>query len=226
MTDPPQGSHEPGADDRPDAGASRVDPDRFPTQPTPSVPPSPAYGAGAAYPSPQYDPSTYGQTPAYGQTPPYVPGAPSQPYGQPGPAPAYGQPGYGQPQQYGGPYGLPQYPAPGQPYGPPPGAPAQKSKVGLIAVATAVLLLVIAGVVALVLSLQSKVLDPTAVERDVAAQFEQREGVAIDLDCGETMKVRQGATYTCKGKTADGETVTLTIAITDADTAAYTWTEP
>ena len=40
------------------------------------------------------------------------------------------------------------------------------------------------------------------------------------------MKVRPGATYTCPGRTADGESVTLNIAITDADTAAYTWTEP
>lgn len=229
MTYPPQGSDERGEDDRPGAGASRIDPDRFPTEPTPSVPPSadpdptrpyspnPAYGPGAAYPSPQYGPPAYGQAPSYG---------PSQPYGQPGQAPFGGTPGYGPPQQYGTPYGVPPYPAPGPQYGSAPQAPAAKSKVGLIALVTGVLLLVIAGVVVLLLSLQSKVLDASAVERDVAAQFEQREGVAIDLDCGDDMKVRPGATYTCTGRTADGESVTLKIAITDADTAAYTWTEP
>jgi hypothetical protein len=205
MTHPPQGSDERGEDDRPD---------RFPTEPAPSVPPSvdpdptrpyspnPAYGPGPAYPGPQYGPPAYGRPP----------------YG--------GGPGYGPPPQYGSPSGVPPYPAPGPQYGSAPGAPAQKSKVGLIALVTGVLLLVIAAVVVLLLSLQSKVLDASAVERDVAAQFEQREGVAIDLDCGDDMEVRSGATYTCTGRTADGEAVTLEIAITDADTAAYTWTEP
>ena len=54
------------------------------------------------------------------------------------------------------------------------------------------MLLVIAGVVVLVLALQSTVLDAAAVERDVAAQFEQREGVAIELDCPDDMKVEAG----------------------------------
>jgi len=64
------------------------------------------------------------------------------------------------------------------------------------------------------------------VERDVAAQFEEREGVAIDLSCDEEMRVRAGDTYECTGETADGEEVTLEITITDEDSAAYTWTEP
>ena len=232
MTNPPQGSDE-HPDDEP-AGASRPDPDRFPTAPTPTFPPSgpPGYGTGA---NPPYGTPSYGQpggqapfygppgaapytaTPGYGQAPQYA--QPSQ-YGQP---PQYAQSSqYGPSPQAGTPYGVPGY---GPPYGAPP-PPAQKSKVGLIAVVAAVALLVIVGVVVLVLSQQSTVLDPSAVERDVAAQFQQREGVAIDLDCGETMKVRSGATYTCKGRTADGESVTLKIAITDAKTAAYTWTEP
>jgi hypothetical protein len=91
---------------------------------------------------------------------------------------------------------------------------------------TAGLLVLIAGAVVLALSLSSTVLDRNAVERDVAAQFEEREGVAIDLDCAEEMKVESGATYECTGTTADGEDVALRIAITDEDTAAYTWTEP
>jgi hypothetical protein len=84
----------------------------------------------------------------------------------------------------------------------------------------------IALVVVLVMSLQSTVLDPAAVERDVAAQFQEREGVAVDLDCADDMEVVKGATYECSGTTADGESVTLRIAITDEDSAAYTWTEP
>jgi uncharacterized membrane protein len=105
-------------------------------------------------------------------------------------------------------------------------APARKSKVGLIAILTGVALLVIAGVVVVVLSLRSPVLDAASAERDVAAQFEQREGVAIDLHCPNDMKVKAGATYTCTGKTADGESVRIKLAITNAKTAAYTWTEP
>jgi hypothetical protein len=91
---------------------------------------------------------------------------------------------------------------------------------------TGIILLVIAGVVVLVLSLQTTVLDRAAVERDVAAQFEEREGVAIDLSCEEEMTVDSGSTYECTGTTADGEDVTLQIRIEDEDSAAYTWTEP
>jgi hypothetical protein len=101
-----------------------------------------------------------------------------------------------------------------------------KSRLGLIAGVTVGILVLIAVAVALVLSMSSTVLDRNAVQRDVAAQFEEREGVAIDLECAEEMKVTAGATYECTGTTADGEDVTLQIAITDEDTAAYTWTEP
>jgi len=196
----------PGSDDDQPAGDEPgAAQDRFPTQPTPSVEPQ--------------------RAPWQGPTPPYVQPAqqPYQPYGQPPqygqPGPAYGQPQYGQPQ-----YGQPQYGQP--PYGPPTGAPAQKSKVGLIAAITGITLLVLAGVVVLVLSLQSTVLDPAAVERDVAAQFEEREGVAIELSCPAEMTVESGSSYECTGTTADGEDVTLQIRIEDEDSAAYTWTEP
>lgn len=70
------------------------------------------------------------------------------------------------------------------------------------------------------------VLDRTAVERDVAAQFEQREGVAVDLDCAEEMTVEDGATYECAGVTADDEEITLRIEITDPEGVRYTWSEP
>jgi hypothetical protein len=97
---------------------------------------------------------------------------------------------------------------------------------GLIAAVTVGILVLIAGGVVLALSLSSSVLDRNAVERDVAAQFEEREGVAVELDCAEEMKVESGATYECTGTTADGEDVTLEIAISDEESAAYTWTEP
>src|SRR3712207_6915135 len=41
------------------------------------------------------------------------------------------------------------------------------------------------------------------------------EGVPIDLECAEEMKVEADATYECTGTTADGEDVTLRIAITE-----------
>ena len=201
MTFPPQDGDEHGPDDA--AGSSRVDPDRFVTEPAPTIPPYLPSG-------PSYTPS-----PGYGSYPPYGVAPPAQPYGQPWGTQAYGPPPYGQP-----PYGLP-----GQAF-PAPAGPPQKSKVGLIAFLTCVILVVIAAGVVLVMTLQSTVLDATSAERDVAAQFEQREGVAIDLTCPHDMEVRRGATYTCTGKTADGESVTLRLTITDAKTAAYTWTEP
>ncbi len=80
--------------------------------------------------------------------------------------------------------------------------------------------------VVLALTMSSTVLDRNAVQRDVAAQFEEREGVGIDLSCDDEMRVEEGATYVCTGTTADGEDVTLEIAVTDEDSAAYTWTEP
>jgi len=208
MTNPPQGSDEPGRE--PAGGAG---PDRNPTQPVPSYErpqqPGPAEG-------PPHGSTAYGQQP-YGQ--PQQPSSP--PYG----GPQYGQQPYGAPQQYGQalPYGQPAYGAPQ--YGQQPSAP-QKSRVGLIVGVTAGLLALIALVVVLVLTMSSTVLDRNAVQSDVAAQFEEREGVAVDLSCDDEMKVEEGATYECTGTTADGEDVTLQIAVTDEETAAYTWTEP
>jgi hypothetical protein len=203
----------------------------------------PAYG-GPGYGQPGWPPPGYGPPSgqaeygrhAYGQPGHGQPGYGQPGYGQPGYGqPGYGQPGYGQP-GYGQPPTGQQYGAPGQPYGPPyPGAPLHgapqhgappKSKAGLIAAVTAIVLALIAGAVVLIMSLQSTVLDPAAVERDVAAQFEERHGVAIDLSCAEEMEVDQGASYECTGVTADDEDVTLRITITDEETAAYTWTEP
>ena len=70
-----------------------------------------------------------------------------------------------------------------------------------------------------------EVLDPAAVERDIAAQFEQREGVAVELSCAEEMVLEIGASYSCTGTTAGGEDITLRITITGENPAAYTWSE-
>jgi hypothetical protein len=102
---------------------------------------------------------------------------------------------------------------------------ARKSRLRLfLGLVTLALLLVIAVVLANLLG--PTVLDARAVERDVAAQFEEREGVAIDLSCDEQMVLDSGRSYECTGVTADGEDVTLEITVTDENTAAYEWTEP
>ncbi|MCZ2839043.1 DUF4333 domain-containing protein [Modestobacter sp. VKM Ac-2985] len=67
-------------------------------------------------------------------------------------------------------------------------------------------------------------LDPAAVERAVAGQFEDREGIALDLSCAEELPVLDGATYSCAGRTADGEPVTLTLTLRGED-GDYTWSE-
>ena len=143
----------------------------------------------------------------------HPPAQPEQPpYGQPG---RYGAPGqYAQPGQYGvaGQYELPQ-------------APTRKSRVGVLIGAAALILALIAIGVVLAMHLGPTVLDRAAVERDVAAQFEQLEGVAVDLSCPQEMKVESGAEYRCTGTTADGEEVTIAIRITDERNGDYTWTE-
>ena len=195
MSNPPQGGPPPGE----------------PGRPQPQQPWSPQ--AGPQQPWPQ-QPGPWGPPspgPHGGPPPQYQP-PPGGPYGPPwGGQPAPGQPPYwvGSPQ-----YGQPQY---GQP-------PRRRSRRGLVAgiVVPAVLLLV---AVVLARLFADTVLDPERVEADVAAQFEQIEGVAIDLTCDDEMQVEQGADYECTGTTADGEEVTLRIVITDETDAAYTWEE-
>ncbi len=199
MTNPPHGDPPPGEPGRPDQPwPQQTGPQPpWPQQPGPWGPPAPGPYGGQP---------PYGQPPA-GQ-PPYWVGQPQ--YGQP----QYGQPQHGQP-QHGQPWGQP-------PYGPP--APPRRSRKGLVAgiVVPAVLLLV---TVVLARLFADTVLDTSAVEDDVAAQFEQIEGVAIELICDDEMQVEQGADYECTGTTADGEEVTLRIVITDETDASYTWEE-
>lgn len=174
--------------------------------------------------TPPHDGDREGGAPQPGSWPP--PTGPLQPprpepdsqYGRtwqpPGQQP-YGQPPYGQT-----PHAQPYYGAP---------QPARKSRAGLIALLVGGALVVAALAWALFAGddrgFGSVVLDPHAVERDVAEQFEHQEGVAVDLDCAERMTVEDGASYPCTGVTADGEPVTLQITITDEDEAAYTWSE-
>jgi hypothetical protein len=68
------------------------------------------------------------------------------------------------------------------------------------------------------------VLDRAAVERDVAGQFQQREGVAVRLDCPQDMAVGPGRSYRCAGTTATGENVLIRIVVTATKPAAYSWT--
>ncbi|MCF6508849.1 DUF4333 domain-containing protein [Blastococcus sp. MG754426] len=123
------------------------------------------------------------------------------------------------------PHGVPGYGPPG--YGPPaPRSSGSRRRAGLLLLLAAVALALVAGVALLAATTGPTVLSRSAVERDVAEQFQQREGVAVDLDCEQEMHVEPGATYECTGVTADEEQVTLRIEITDADGARYTWSEP
>jgi hypothetical protein len=148
-------------------------------------------------------------------------------YWQPAPQqPAYTPQGYGpgpvQQPAYGpfGPQQPPPWPAGQQPPAPPP----DRTRRRLILALEAVGLAIAVGIATLVYVLSSTVLDPAAVERDVAAQFEELHGVALDLDCNRRMIVRPGADYQCDGVTADGEEIEIRISVDDDD-GAYTWAE-
>ncbi|WP_222266864.1 DUF4333 domain-containing protein [Modestobacter marinus] len=208
-------------------------------------PPAPGWGqpsGGWGPPSGGWGPPSGGWGPPsagpYGQPGPYEP--PGQ-YAQPGPygSPSrYGTPSqYGDPGQYGGAYGQPGpyggHPGPASPYGygeqpawgQPGRAPAQPAHEPRRSLATLVFLaVIIAGVVVYVLTTGATRLDPDAVERDVAAQYEQREGVSLDLSCDQAMNVRSGRTYECAGTTGDGRDVTITIEVLSTD-GDYTWSD-
>jgi hypothetical protein len=92
--------------------------------------------------------------------------------------------------------------------------------VGLVVLAV----LVIGVAIALSFALGPTRLDPQAAQRDVAAQYEQRDHQAIDLSCPDKMDVEAGKTYTCDGTTADGQQLTITLTITNAD-GDYTWSD-
>jgi hypothetical protein len=223
MTNPPHDGDEQDAG----TGAPPADPDQQLTQP---VQP---YDWSAPPAFPLGPPHQYGQPTAGHPGPGGSPSGQPQ-YGQPHGQPQYGQPQYGQPGYGPGPYvQAPQPNAYGSPSSGPPGqyapwsgaTPPKKSHLRLyLGLAALVGLVTLAMVLANVLG--PTVLNRAAVERDVAAQFEDREGVAIDLTCQADMRVETGESYPCSGVTADGEEVELQITITDENFAEYTWTEP
>ena len=172
----------------------------------PAPPPAkaPPYGPPPTYAPPQYTPPQY---PQYQAPPPY-------------PQHSYQPPQYAQPQ-----YGRPFDPYAPQPYPPGYGAPVKRRRTGLVWALAAVVVVAVAVAVVLSFTLRTRVLNRSAVERDVAAQFQEHEGVAIRLDCADSMALTTGATYRCVGTTADGERVILQIRVTDAQQARYTWAE-
>lgn len=199
-------------------------------------PPYPDGRSGEVPDGPVPDPGghpSHGQPPPHGATQPYPrppggfgqPVLPPQTWGRPqwGAAPPSAQQYGGAAPSYGGPgYGAPGHPGP--PFGPPGPPPARRGpRWGLLAALAAVAVVVVA---VLATTAGPTALSRTAVERDVAVQFEQREGVAVDLECAEEMPVERGARYECTGMTADDEQITLQLEITDEDGARYTWTEP
>jgi hypothetical protein len=162
----------------------------------------------------------------------------SQPYGQA--AQQYGQQQFGQQPRYGQasspefnrPYGAPPagaYGVPGPDAAPgryDPAALAKKSRRGVIAAVTTLVVLLVAGGVVAALTLGPRILSREAVERDVAAQFEELNGVPIEIECPDDMALESGAEYTCIGITEEGEEVELAVAVTDPPgDAEYTWTE-
>jgi uncharacterized protein DUF4333 len=207
MTHPPHGD-----DDRDDVR---------PGSPPPVPPAASGWGRpdpGRAYPPPRPE-QRYRQQPGQQYGPPEPQFGPPSQYGPP----PYGQQ-YGPPQQYDeGQYGPPpqygQYGQPGEWDQPPQPAGKPKRRRGLW---LAVLVLLIVVLVVVPTLTRSKALDPRAVQRDVAGQYEARFGVPVDLRCSEEMTIAPGRTYQCSGTTADRKAVTITIRITD-ENAGYTW---
>ena len=99
--------------------------------------------------------------------------------------------------------------------------PLSRTSVGLVAGLTLLVVLLAGGVTAL--GLGPMTLDPAAVERDVAAQFEEGQGVALELSCPDDMEVASGEVYHCTGTTSAGEEVVIEIQIADSLDGAYTW---
>jgi Domain of unknown function (DUF4333) len=76
-------------------------------------------------------------------------------------------------------------------------------------------------------SVRSLALDTGEVERDVAADHEEREGVALDLDCPDDMPMESGGVFPCRGTTPAGEDVYVEIRIADPEDAVdYHWWTP
>ncbi|MGI8723468.1 MAG: DUF4333 domain-containing protein [Geodermatophilaceae bacterium] len=124
-------------------------------------------------------------------------------------------------------YGVPpssSYPAQGYGTGYPTAPPKKRNTGLLVSLAIAAVVLIALAVVLPRFVLNKTLLDQGAVQRDVAVQFEDQEGVSVELSCPADMEVEVSKTYECTGMTADSEDVTLVIEITD-ENGNYTWQE-
>ncbi len=226
----------PSSDDpRPPTGPSDDAGEQYGARPWPPSPEGQPQGQHAApgapwNPPPQWSPpQQHGghQQPQWGQQPQWSP--PQQPQWSPPQQPQWGQP---QQPQWG------QQPWPGGPgqFGPPsgqhwapvsaPAAPPRDRTRRRLLTALAVLIVAIAAAVGgLVYVLSFTTLDPSRVERDVAALFEERYQIALDLSCPDDMKVASGEVYRCSGSTPQGEQVEIEIRIDDSLDGTYTWGE-
>jgi hypothetical protein len=82
-------------------------------------------------------------------------------------------------------------------------------------------------VLALVWSSGPGELDATEVEREVAAEYEGREGVAVELSCPDEMSMESGGVFPCRGTTEAGEDVYVEIQVADPEEDAdYHWWTP
>jgi hypothetical protein len=165
-----------------------------------------------------------------------------QPLGSPPPGqhPAAGAPWHPPQQpQWGGqqPWGRPQ-PWPGGPgqYGPPSGQqwtpgsapaalPPDRTRRRLLIALVVLSVAIAAAVAGLVYVLSFTTLNPSRVERDVAALFEERHQIELDLSCPDDMKVVSGEVYRCSGSTPQGEQVEIEIRIDDSLDGTYSWVE-
>lgn len=70
-------------------------------------------------------------------------------------------------------------------------------------------------------------LDRAAVEREVAAEYEERIGTAVEVRCPEDMPVASGEVYPCEGTRTDGDVVYIEIQIADpGGERDYNWWTP
>ena len=95
-----------------------------------------------------------------------------------------------------------------------------------MAVLTLVGLVVVALVVLLIRRFPSG-LDSGSVEREVAAEYEERIGVAVEVRCPDEMPVASGEVYACEGTRTDGAVIYVEIQIADpGEDADYRWWTP
>jgi len=71
-------------------------------------------------------------------------------------------------------------------------------------------------------------LDSASVEREVAAEYEQRTGDPVEVRCPEDMPKASGEVYACEGTRTDGEVIYVEIQISDPgeDRDYHWWTPP